>query len=112
MTTYLVAWLCVVGMAVGQILFKLSSSNLSEGGLLSTKTAIPLLAAIVLYGITSLAWVWVLQRADLGRIYPVMAMAFVLVPVASHLVFGERFSPQYVLGVALIVVGIIVAVKA
>ena len=41
-----------------------------------------------------------------------MALAFVLVPIGSHLVFGERFQPQYFVGVAMIMVGIFIAVKA
>ena len=111
--TYLVAFLCVVGLAVGQILFKVSSTILaSTGTLCSTKALVPLVAAICLYGVTSLAWVWVLQKIDLGRIYPLMALAFVFVPLGSHLVFGERFQWQYFLGVGLIVVGITVAVRS
>src|SRR5690606_41278160 len=66
------------------------------------RSAGALLAAMMLYGITSVGWVWVLQRIELGRVYPLMALAFVLVPVASHFVFGERFQTQYFIGVALI----------
>jgi drug/metabolite transporter (DMT)-like permease len=56
--------------------------------------------------------VWLLQKIELGRIYPVMALAFILVPAGSHLVFGERFQNQYFVGVILIMLGIIVAVRA
>jgi drug/metabolite transporter (DMT)-like permease len=59
-----------------------------------------------------MAWIWVLQKADLGRIYPLMALAFVIVPIGSHLVFGERFPPQYFVGVALIMIGIVVTVRS
>ena len=48
----------------------------------------------------------------LGRVYPLMAWAFVLVPFGSHIVFGERFQPQYFIGVALIMAGIVIAVRA
>jgi drug/metabolite transporter (DMT)-like permease len=41
-----------------------------------------------------------------------MALAFVIVPIGSHFVFGERFQPQYFVGVALIMVGIIVAARS
>ena len=70
-----------------------------------------LFTAFALYGITTIAWVWVLQKIDLGKAYPLMAMAFVLVPIGSHFVFGERFSVQYFIGVALIMGGIVVALK-
>ena len=111
MISYVVALLCVVGLAAGQILFKLSAISLSQtGSLFATKTASTFLAAMLLYGLTSLAWVWVLQKEDLGRVYPLMALAFVIVPLASHLIFGERFHTQYLIGVALIVAGIAVVV--
>lgn len=113
MITYLIAILCVLGLAIGQILFKVSANFISESGtFFSFKPAALLFAAMVLYGSTSVAWVWVLQKIELGRVYPLMALAFVLVPIGSHLVFGERFQPQYFFGVAMIVSGIVVAVKA
>lgn len=113
MITYVVAVLCVLGLVFGQVLFKISASSLTQSGsFFNIKTAATLLAAMSLYGITSVAWVWVLQRIELGRVYPLMALAFVLVPLCSHVVFGERFQSQYFVGVAIIVAGIIIAVKA
>ena len=113
MITYVAAVLCVIGLAAGQVLFKISATALSQSGsFFVIKTAAPLLAAMCLYGITSVAWIWVLQKVELGRVYPLMALAFVLVPLGSHLAFGERFQPQYFIGVVMIMAGIIIAVKA
>lgn len=113
MLVQLVALLCVLGLAVGQILFKFSATSLAQtGSFFAVKTAATLFSAMLLYGITSVAWVWVLQKVELGRVYPLMALAFVLVPLGSHLIFGEQFSPQYFIGVILIMVGIAVAVSA
>jgi len=108
-----IAVLCVVGLAFGQILFKLSAVSLAKSGsLISIKTSVILTIAFIIYGITTLAWVWLLQKIELGKIYPIMALAFVLVPIGSYLVFGERFQLQYYIGVLFIVIGIILAVKA
>ena len=113
MIIYAAAILCVVGLAVGQILFKVSATALSESGtFFAIKPAAILFAAMCLYGVTSVVWVWILQKVELGRVYPLMALAFVLVPLGSHLVFGERFQPQYFVGVAIIMVGIFITVKA
>jgi drug/metabolite transporter (DMT)-like permease len=113
MIIYLAAIICVVGMAIGQILFKISATAISESGtFFAIKPAAILFAAMCLYGATSVTWVWVLQKVELGRVYPLMALAFVLVPLGSHLVFGERFQIQYFIGVTLIIIGIVVAVKA
>jgi drug/metabolite transporter (DMT)-like permease len=113
MMIYISATLCVLGLAIGQILFKLSAASLQRSGsFFDLGTATTLLLAFGLYGITTIAWVWVLQKVDLGRVYPLMALAFILVPIGSHFVFDERFSMQYFLGVALIIIGIIVTVRA
>jgi len=109
----IIAVLCVLGIAVGQILFKLSANSLHQtGSFFAPKTAATLFAALVLYGVTTIAWVWVLQKVDLGKVYPLMALAFILVPLGSHLILGEKFQPQYFVGVVLIMIGIVVTVKS
>lgn len=111
--TYLLAIICVIGIAAGQILFKMSSSSLSKSGSwFDMQTLTVLFSAFALYGLTTILWVYVLQRAELGKIYPLMALAFVIVPIGSHFVFGERFQVQYFIGIALIITGIIIAVKS
>jgi drug/metabolite transporter (DMT)-like permease len=110
---YATAFLCVIGLAIGQILFKFSAiAAIENGSYLSFRPAGALFLAMMLYGLTSLAWVWVLRKIELGRVYPLMALAFILVPLGSHLFFGERFSPQYFVGVALIMAGIFVAIRS
>lgn len=111
--TYFIAILCVLGIAGGQLLFKLSASHMHKSGsFFEPRSLMILFVALALYGITTLAWVWVLQKIELGRAYPLMALAFVLVPIGSHFVFGERFQIQYFIGVAMIMAGILVTVKA
>lgn len=111
--TYFIALLCVIGIASGQMLFKLSAASLSKtGSLFAPQTAALLSASLVLYGVMTLAWIWVLQKAELGRIYPLMALAFIIVPLGSHFFFGEKFQPMYFLGVALIMAGVIITVRA
>lgn len=113
MLVRVVAILCVVGLAIGQILFKVSATLLAQtGSFFAFRTAATILAALALYAITSIAWVWVLQKMELGRAYPLMALAFVLVPLGSFFAFGECFQLQYFVGVALIMVGIVVTVIA
>ena len=113
MVAKLVAVLCVVFLAAGQILFKLSAISLAKThSYFALQTSATLVGAMALYAIASVAWVWVLQDNDLGRIYPFMALAFAIVPIGSFFVFGERFQAQYFVGVALIVVGIVLALRA
>lgn len=113
MITYAVAILCVIGIAIGQILFKLSAASFkSAGTLYDVRGLTVLFGAFLLYGVTTIGWVWVLRNLELGRAYPLMALAYVIVPIMAYFMLGERFSSQYVLGIALIVAGIVVSVKA
>jgi drug/metabolite transporter (DMT)-like permease len=108
LATKLIALLCVFGIAAGQVLFKIGANALIEnGGKWLSRGGAVVAGALVLYGLTTLAWIWVLQRSELGKIYPLMALAFVLVPVASHFIFGESFSWRYAVGCVLLVTGIV-----
>ncbi|WP_210558423.1 EamA family transporter [Pseudomonas sp. MWU347] len=110
---YFVAIICVLGIATGQILFKLSATTMHQAGnIFDKRSLIILFFALALYGITTLAWVWVLQKIELGRAYPLMALAFVLVPIGSHFFFGERFNIYYIAGVAIIIIGILLTIKS
>jgi drug/metabolite transporter (DMT)-like permease len=109
MAVYFAAFICVLGISIGQILFKITAQTYHKN---SDPLDLVMLGwfctALALYGITTIGWVWVLQKAELGKIYPLMALAFVLVPIGSHFIFGERFHLQYFIGVATIMIGIVI----
>ena len=110
MEKYLGALACTIGLSAGQLLFKMSSSRLSEAKtIFDFGFAGLLVSAMSLYAVVSIAWVFLLQGTELSRLYPIMALSFALVPIASAIVFGERLNVQYAVGVALIVVGVVLA---
>ncbi len=97
----------VVAIAAGQVLFKLAANSMqTAGGIFQMPVLVPLFSAFAVYGTATLAWVWVLQFIDLSRAYPFMAIAFVLVPAASWMIFGERIDTRYVIGVIFICGGV------
>ncbi|KAB2904942.1 MAG: 4-amino-4-deoxy-L-arabinose-phospho-UDP flippase [Burkholderiaceae bacterium] len=105
---YLLALVCVAGIAAGQVMFKYSAIALNQAGsIFEIRPMMFFGATMALYGVTSIGWVLILRHAELGKIYPIMALAFVFVPLASHWLFGERYSPGYFIGSALIATGII-----
>ena len=110
MLTYGLPLLCVAGMVAGQLLFKACAlAWQTEGSLFAMRPLLLFGIAIALFGFASIGWVWALRRGELGRLYPLMALAFVAVPIASHFAFDERFGIGYFAGVALIIAGVIVA---
>lgn len=101
-------------MAGGQLLFKLAANRSVEvGSAASIERLLALfldsyfLAAIFLYFILSLVWIWILGFVPISRAYPFFALNFILVAVAGWLVFAERLTLTNCLGLALIVLGII-----
>ncbi|EIF7173487.1 EamA family transporter, partial [Salmonella enterica] len=110
---YFVAILCVIGIAAGQILFKLSARSLANSGSFFSYETLPiLLSAFALYGVTTIAWIWVLQKIELSKAYPCMALAFVMVPIGSWLFLNEKISIQYYVGIAFIIFGIVIATRS
>lgn len=102
--------LCVTGIAFGQLLFKKAALAMDavaswQGQLLNHW----LWAALVLYGIMTLLWIWILRHAPLHIAYPFMGLAFLIVPVLAWALLGEPLSWQTLAGGALILMGVALA---
>jgi drug/metabolite transporter (DMT)-like permease len=105
--------LCVVGISIGQMLFKKAALVMpAQPALLDWVLNPWLIAALVLYGITTLAWVAVLRSAPLHLAYPFMGLAFVFVPLLGAFFLNEPLVWQTLVGGALILAGITVAAFA
>lgn len=107
--------LCVLLIAVGQLLFKTAALQWKIDGV-SWATAAGLLspamiAALVIYALATLLWVYVLRTVPLSSAYSIYALAFLIVPVIAHYALDERLSPNVLIGGGIIVVGIVVAVR-
>ena len=100
---------CVAMIAAGQILFKLTADSLGGQALTSAqpRSLILLAVALAVYGLATLGWILVLREAPLNRVYPIMALSFVLVPLGAHFLLGEAITPQYWAGVGLLVAGLL-----
>lgn len=108
-SVYLSTLICVVGIAAGQILFKLTANAMNIApSAFSLKPMLLFGGTVALYGLTSIGWVFILRHAELGKIYPFMALAFIFVPLSSHFLFGEQFSRGFFIGTALLISGLIV----
>jgi len=99
-----------VALSVGQLLFKLAAPatkvpDFAAGvsGLLMSPAFV---GGAVLYAALMFYWTWLLGRVPLNYAYPIVALCFVLVPLMSWLVFGERVGTMYFVGLVFIVVGV------
>ncbi len=100
------------GMAGGQILFKLAAMRgaadapLGERmlGMLSNGFFV---AALLLYGVLAVLWVWILSFTPLSRAYPFVAVAFALTPLLGGLMFAEPVTTRLVIGICVIFAGLL-----
>jgi drug/metabolite transporter (DMT)-like permease len=100
---------CVCVISAGQLLFKLAAGHLDVRRPLADLQGLAILGvALALYGAATLVWVMILRHAPLSRIYPLMALSFVLTPLGATLILKEPISGTYWAGVGLILAGLVV----
>jgi len=72
----------------------------------------PIIFGILVYSFSVLVWLLVLSRVKLGWAYPVLALLYVVLPLASSIFLAERITPLHYAGMFLIVVGVGIVAKA
>lgn len=98
---------CVALISIGQVLFKYSALRTDpKAGFWALVYSPYLITAGIIYVGATFLWVVQLRYVPLNRAYPLFAIAFVLVPLLSNWAFGEKLSMPYLLGSALIVMGV------
>ena len=108
-------WVGLIGtpilIAGGQLLFKLASARAGNADLrgLAALLADPLLVvAVIIYGIGTIVWVYVLKLVPLTLAYSFMGLTFVFVPVLAHFLLGEEFGWRTAVGAVFIIAGLVI----
>ena len=104
-------FLCVALNAAGQILFKTARAAQPDASLLSLFLQLELWIAFIIYGLSAICWLWVLSRAQLSFVYPILSLTFPIVVGLSALLFSESISAMRWAGVGVIVVGVSVLAR-
>ena len=112
MNPILVILATVALSAVAQIALKagVSALKLSDAqglwGMGMAVAASPFIwLGLVIYGLSVLAWLWVLSKVDVSFAYPFVGLSFVLTVAMSALILHEHVSPLRMAGVFLVVCG-------
>lgn len=99
-----------IGIAGGQVLFKLAAQDIASQETewsLANILSPWLVAALALYGACAVLWVWILMHVPISKAYPFALLAMALVPLAGYWLFSEVLSMQYALGLVLVMLGLI-----
>lgn len=109
-------FLCLINtllMVCGQMLFKLGSAGktISKAtDIISLLFSPVILLALVLYAVTTLLWLYILSRVKISFAYPIQALAFPIVLIASALIFHEEIPVNRWIGVVIVVIGVYIAI--
>ncbi len=98
-------------VSAGQILFKRASEHAGApdlSGLVPLLLNPYLITALVIYGVGTIVWVYVLKTVPLITAYPFMALTFCAVPALAWLFLGETLTLRYALGTGLIIAGVLI----
>lgn len=108
--------LCLINtafMVVGQILFKLGSNGKDMSGIKNILLVFfspIILIALFLYGCTTILWLYILSKVEISFAYPIQALAFPVVLIISAVLFHEVIPINRWIGVAVIFLGVYIAV--
>lgn len=99
-------------LACGQICFKMAANHLNANSDLPIAQALLtnnwLWGAFILYGFSTLLWVYILRVIPLSFAYPFVALGFIIVPAASWYFFSEQINNWYMIGAGFIIFGLLI----
>lgn len=113
--SFCIILICVLGISIGQILFKLAAeafpNNFTVNEVFSFIFNKHFLLALIIYGMATVLWIYALKLVPLNVAYPMMSLAFVIVPVLSYFFLFETLEYKTLIGTALIILGLVISVK-
>lgn len=108
---YVVLAFNILLLVGGQLLWKTGMNKLdtAKGESVVTLLWSPhIWGGLVLYGIATVMWLYVLKKLPLSLAYPLQSLAYVLGMVAAVYLFHETVPLQRWIGAAIILIGVIV----
>lgn len=108
----LILALYVLATSAGLIVLKLGTETGVPISIASGKLHINLnwqsITGILLYGLSFLLYVYLISKNDLGYIIPLTtAFVYIVIFVASAIIFKEVFTVTKIIGITLIILGLI-----
>ena len=108
--------------AIGQIFLKLGvrsprlASAFDQGGIAALVRGLmsaPFVwLGLATYGVSVLAWLWVLSKVDVSVAYPFVGISFVMTTAMGALFLHENVTLMRIAGTALVVLGCVIVARS
>jgi drug/metabolite transporter (DMT)-like permease len=107
--------------AVAQLLLKagtnalggaihLTADNWFQTGI-KVATQVPILAGLACYAVSLVVWIVGLSRTDVTIAYPMLSLGYVVSAFGAWMFLGEAVSPQRLLAIGVIMVGVVLLAR-
>jgi multidrug transporter EmrE-like cation transporter len=74
-------------------------------------TQLPILGGLACYGISLVVWIIGLSRTDVTIAYPMLSLGYVVSAVGAWMFLGEMISPQRLVAIGVIVIGVVLLAR-
>lgn len=121
LTSFLYLFAGILLNACAQLLLKAGTLKLGEvslapATLVTTLTDIasngPILGGLCLYALSVLTWIAGLSRVDVSIAYPLLSLGYVVNAIAAYFLFGEALSPQRLIAIGIILIGVYILARS
>ena len=79
---------------------------------LKVATQWPIVVGMLCYGISLVVWILGLSRTDVTVAYPMLSLGYVIGAVGAWMFLGEVISPQRMLALGVIVLGVVLLARS
>jgi multidrug transporter EmrE-like cation transporter len=73
---------------------------------------LPILAGLACYALSLVVWIMGLSRTDVTIAYPMLSLGYVVAAAGAWLFLGEAISPQRMLAIGVIMVGVVLLARS
>jgi drug/metabolite transporter (DMT)-like permease len=75
-------------------------------------TQLPILGGLACYALSLVVWIMGLSRTDVTIAYPMLSLGYVVAAAGAWLFLGETVSPQRLLAIAVIMIGVVLLARS
>ncbi|MEA3378962.1 MAG: EamA family transporter [Nanoarchaeota archaeon] len=108
-------FISIILVTIGAVFLKVGANDIGTISMANLKNSTYLIitnpyifCGAALYILSSLAWLLAISKTDLSKAYPLMALGYALIPIASWILFNETMSTVRWAGIAIIFTGVMV----